>query len=62
VANIIFHSSELLPGGSPYNVTRADVDNFYASLGALLEFLASNGVKGKTFREFHDEWVEGSTP
>ena len=29
--NIIFHSSELLPGGSPYNVTKEDVERFYRS-------------------------------
>jgi hypothetical protein len=57
VANIIFHSSELIPGGSPYNRTTEDVEAFYEDLEALLAFLAERGVEGRTFREFHDEWA-----
>jgi hypothetical protein len=59
LANIIFHSSELLPGGSPYNVTPIDVERFYTSLRKLLERLVERGVKGRTFREFRDEWIAG---
>jgi peptidoglycan/xylan/chitin deacetylase (PgdA/CDA1 family) len=59
VATIIFHSSELLPGGSPYNVTPGDVDKFYQSLEILLERLVTKGAKGATFREFRDGFVEG---
>ncbi|MEE9263577.1 MAG: deacetylase, partial [Vicinamibacteria bacterium] len=56
---IIFHSSELIPGGSPYNSTEEDVEIFYENLSTLLRFLAERGVEGRTFREFHDEWVAG---
>lgn len=56
-ANIIFHSSELLPGGSPYNQTAEQVDAFYRELEALLSFLTDNGAQGTTFRGFRDEWV-----
>ena len=59
VANIIFHSSELLPGGSPYNSTVEDVEAFYDNLSTLLRFLAERGVEGRTFREFRDEWMGG---
>jgi hypothetical protein len=62
LANIIFHSSELLPGGSPYNVTEADVERFYEALRTLLELLAKRGARGKTFREFRDEWIAGERP
>jgi hypothetical protein len=62
VANIIFHSSELLPGGSPYNRTREDVEGFYESLEALLRRLAERGVEGRTFRELRDEWVSEDRP
>ena len=61
LANIIFHSSELIPGGSPYNATDADVDRFYDALRELLSFLSNQGVEGRTFREFRDEWVTGDT-
>lgn len=58
-ANIIFHSSELLPGGSPYNRTTNDVEEFNRSLRTLLEHLVGKGAKGSTFVEFRDEWVAG---
>ena len=51
-ANIIFHSSELMPGGSPYNQTDADVDHFYDELEALLAFLTEGGATGATFASF----------
>ncbi len=56
-ANIIFHSSELLAGGSPYNQTEEQVETFYRELEALLSFLRENGAVGSTFREFRDKWV-----
>jgi hypothetical protein len=60
-ANVIFHSSELLPGGSPYNETKDDVERFYRDLEGLLSFLVENGARGATFREFRDSWVQGGT-
>jgi len=58
--NVIFHSSELLSGASPYNRTEADVERFYASLSKLFEFAARAGIEGRTFREFHGEWLAGA--
>ena len=55
-ANIIFHSSELLPGASPYNRTKDDVERFYRDLEALLAFLVENGATGASFREFRENW------
>jgi len=57
-ANIIFHSSELLAGGSPYNQTREDVETFYRGLETLLAFLTENGATGVTFREFRSVFLE----
>ena len=56
-ANIIFHSSELLAGGSPYNQTEEQVETFYREFEALLSYLRENGAVGSTFREFRDQWV-----
>lgn len=61
VANLIFHSSELLPGGSPYNRTEADVERFYGDLEEVLRFFAERGVEGRTFREFHEEWTSSGS-
>jgi peptidoglycan/xylan/chitin deacetylase (PgdA/CDA1 family) len=55
-ANIIFHSSELLAGASPYNQSGEDVERFYRDLEDLLSFLAENGARGATFREFREGW------
>src|SRR5262249_52155558 len=50
--NIILHSSELLPGGSPYTADVASVDRFQADLELLLEELVHLGGAGRTYAEF----------
>ncbi|MGH9321044.1 MAG: hypothetical protein ACRD21_08270 [Vicinamibacteria bacterium] len=60
-ANIIFHSSELLAGASPYNETKEDVEIFYRELESLLAFLTANGASGATFREFRMKWLQGGS-
>ena len=55
--NIIFHSSELLPGGSPYTPDAASVERFCADLRALLAHLTRTlGAVGKTYAEFARDW------
>jgi peptidoglycan/xylan/chitin deacetylase (PgdA/CDA1 family) len=55
--NVIFHSSELLPGGSPYNPDAASVGRFEAALRRLLEHLTSRlGAVGRTYAEFARGW------
>jgi hypothetical protein len=54
--NIIFHSSELLPGGSPYTPDQRSVDRFLDDLRALLDHLTGTlGVVGRTYAEFARE-------
>jgi peptidoglycan/xylan/chitin deacetylase (PgdA/CDA1 family) len=51
--NIIFHSSEVLPGGSPYTPDAASVARFLDDLRRLLEHLTGPlGGVGRTYREF----------
>jgi hypothetical protein len=51
--NIIFHSSELLPGGSPYTPDAQSVARFKDDLARLLEHLVGRlGAVGRTYREF----------
>jgi hypothetical protein len=51
--NIIFHSSELLPGGSPYTPDAASVERFWDALRRLLEHLTGRlGAVGMTYAEF----------
>jgi len=55
--NIIFHSSELLPGGSPYTPDEASVARFLDDLKRLLEHLTTRlGARGRTYAEFRAEW------
>lgn len=50
--NVIFHSSELLPGGSPYTPDAQSVTRFLDDLKRLLERLLALGGVGRTYREF----------
>ena len=36
ILNLLFHSSEVIAGGSPYNKTQGDLDAFYDRLGTFL--------------------------
>jgi hypothetical protein len=55
--NIIFHSSELLPGGSPYTPDEASVSRFLDDLKRLLEHLTARlGGVGRTYSQFRAEW------
>lgn len=38
--NMMFHSTELMPGGSPYNKTTTNVSNFLNKISGLFEFLS----------------------
>jgi hypothetical protein len=56
--NIIFHSSELLPGGSPYTPDEASVARFLGDLRQLLAHLTGPlGARGRTYAEFAREWA-----
>jgi hypothetical protein len=50
--NVIFHSSEILPGGSPYTPDDASVRRFLDALRALLDHVTSAlGARGRTYGE-----------
>jgi hypothetical protein len=52
--NIIFHSSEAIVGGSPYNRTQAELDAFLDRLDRFLQFAVTElGARPATVREFH---------
>ena len=56
--NVIFHSSEILPGGSPYTPDAPSVQRFLDHLERLLEHLTGRlGAVGRTYREFREEWL-----
>jgi len=58
VLNLLFHSSEAIVGGSPYNKTQAELDAFFDRLERFLAF-ATGELKAvpATFAEFRDAYV-----
>jgi hypothetical protein len=51
VLNMTFHSSELMPGGSPYNKTEKSIEDLYVRLDGFLSSLRSEGVRSVTLSE-----------
>lgn len=55
--NVIFHSSELLPGGSPYNRDEAAVTRFLDDLQGFLDYARTKlGAEGRTFAALRAGW------
>jgi peptidoglycan/xylan/chitin deacetylase (PgdA/CDA1 family) len=56
--NILFHSSEAIVGGSPYNRTEPELTGFFERLGRFLRFATEElGARPLTFAEFRRTWV-----
>lgn len=55
VIQMMFHSSELMPGGSPYNPTEESVELLFNKFEELFSFIARNGGQGVTLTEYADE-------
>jgi hypothetical protein len=55
VLNLLFHSSEAIVGGSPYNKTQGELDAFCERLDKFLAYATGDlGAKPATFAEFRD--------
>ena len=53
VLNLLFHSSEAIVGGSPYNRTQAELDAFLDRLERFLTYAVRElGAVSRTFGEF----------
>lgn len=53
--NMLFHSSELLPGGSPYHRDQTAVDVFYTALERVVEHIMGRmGATAMTYAEYAD--------
>jgi hypothetical protein len=58
VLNLLFHSSEAIVGGSPYNRTQAELDDFCDRLEKFLAFATRDrGARPATFAEFRDAYI-----
>jgi len=57
ILNLLFHSSEAIVGGSPYNRTQGELDAFYDRLGAFLSFATRTlGAEPMTFAEYRSRY------
>lgn len=53
ILNLLFHSSEAIVGGSPYNRTEGELNAFYERLGNFLTYATKDlGATPMTFQEF----------
>jgi peptidoglycan/xylan/chitin deacetylase (PgdA/CDA1 family) len=58
VLNMLFHSSEAIVGGSPYNRTQGELDAFFDRLERFFEYAVKDlGARPATYREFRDRYV-----
>ena len=60
ILNLLFHSSEAIVGGSPYNRGQGELDAFFERLSAALTYAVKNlGAEPMTFAEFGQRFVRG---
>lgn len=60
ILNLLFHSSEAIVGGSPYNRTQGELDAFFERLSQALTYAVKDlGAEPMTFAEFRDSFVRG---
>lgn len=63
VLNVIFHSSEIIVGGSPYNRTEAQLAAFFDRLDRFLAYAVGTlGADPVTFREFRTRYCATHVP
>lgn len=60
ILNLLFHSSEAIVGGSPYNKTQGELDGFFDRLGKVLDFAVKDlRAEAMTFAEYRSVFAEG---
>ena len=60
ILNLLFHSSEAIVGGSPYNRTDGELDAFFERLGRFLTFATRDlGAEPMTFAEYRQRFAAG---
>jgi len=58
VLQFMLHSSELMPGGSPYFTNDADIEQLYTVMDELFRYIASKGIVGSTLAGFRGMLIE----
>jgi hypothetical protein len=56
ILNLLFHSSEAIVGGSPYNRTQGELDAFFDRLSRTLAYATKDlGARPMSFAEYRNE-------
>ena len=60
ILNLLFHSSEAIVGGSPYNKTQGELDAFFERLSKALTYMTKElRAEPMTFAEFRAQYQKG---
>ncbi len=54
---MIFHSSELMPGGSKNTKTQESIEQMYKIFNSLFQFLSQEQVEGVTLAEYAEQFI-----
>lgn len=54
---MMFHSSELMPGGSPYGPTEESIEKLYGKFESVFKYLSRANCEGATLSQFKDEFL-----
>ena len=54
-AEFMLHSSELMPGGSPYFNTEESIEKLYSTMDDLFQYAKINGFIGATLKEYYEQ-------
>jgi hypothetical protein len=57
VLNLTLHSSELMPGGSPYNRTEASIENLFRRLAGFFGYVGKQGLDSVTLSQACDRFA-----
>jgi hypothetical protein len=59
---MMFHSTEVLAGASPYPQSEAEVEEYLNVLGAVFETVADCGIKSCTLSEYREKFLRVRNP
>lgn len=59
-AEFMIHSSELMPGGSPYFQTKESIESLYATMKELFQYTKQKGFVGCTLKEYYEQKNQGN--
>ena len=61
ILNLLFHSSEAIVGGSPYNKTQGELDAFFDRLGRALSYATEDlSAEPMTFAEYRSRFLQAA--